>query len=261
MFWNNTGNYFPVLFQNRTTNLIQLLTNIFMHKTLINRAFYKAKSERQIKGEKKPSLTSIAEDLASFVKKSDGLRLDEKNYRNYFSEAKKKDNTTEDISIKQLKVINGLCKFLGFTNYEDFTNSLGGKPFGKTLVYFFNKNKMILIVLFTSLVSLLVCSSVNRQRWMVWNNDRYVEASFDVEKYDIGELKLYNEAYVKYFNKIRPTWEAEVFTVNNKVKFWYRENKKKELRFFAMLEFLPETGRTLDPIAEYMIKIYIYPSY
>lgn len=228
-----------------------------MHKTLINKAFYKAKSERQAKGEKKPSLTGIAEYLALFVKESEGLGLDEKSYRNYFRESKKIINTTEDISIKQLKVINGLCKFLGFTNYEDFTNSLGGKSFSKALVHFFNKNKKVLIISFMSLMSLLVYCSVDKQRWMVWNNDRYVEVSFDVEKYNVGELKLYNEAYVNYFNKIRPTGEAEFFTVNKKVKLWYGENKKKELQFFTMLELHPETGRTLDPIAEYMIKIYI----
>jgi len=43
------------------------------------------------------------------------------------------------------------------------------------------------------------------------------------------------------------------------VKIWYGRNIKKELEFFTSLGLHPETGKTLDPITDYMIKKYACP--
>ena len=232
-----------------------------MHKTLIIQAFNKAETLRKEQGEKIPSLIHIAEDLASFVEKIEGLGLNEKSYRIYRGDAKKLVDTSDDINIKQLKVINGLSKFLGYVNYEDYANSLNGKSFVKTLGAFIRKNKVILIILFFLLASLTAYYSINKLRWMAWDEDHYVETTFDVGRYNIGELKPYKEERIKYFKKIKPNCETEFFTVNNKVKLWYGKNKKKELEFFTALGLHPETGKTLDPITVYMIKKYICKEY
>lgn len=232
-----------------------------MHKTLIISAFDKARLERQKQGEKKPSLTHIAEDLALFIKKSEGLSLDEKSYRNYLGDARKYINTKEDISIKQLKVVSGLCRFLDFENYEDFLKSLVAKSFSKSLVSFFRKNKITLIILFMLIASSFVYYSANKQRWMVWEKDHYIEVKFDTEKYNLSQLKLYSEERIKHLKKIDPDCNTEFFGANSEVKIWYGKNNKKELEYFTALGLHPETGKTLDPITVYMIRKYICEEY
>lgn len=228
-----------------------------MHKTLIINAFEKVKVERKKQGEKSPSLTNIAEDLASFVKESEGLSLDEKSYRNYFNDARKCINTAEDISIKQLKVVNGLCEFLGFENYEDFTNSIGDKSLSKSLVLFCRKNTVILITLVILVVGSLVYYSVNKQRWMVWDGNSYNEAKFDAEELSNGILKLHNENRIEYFKKIVPDCNTIFFKEDGTENLWYGKNSNGELEYFTALGLHPETKKTLKKITKHMIKKYI----
>tara|TARA_R110002050_G_scaffold202806_1_gene338027 strand:+ start:25795 stop:26508 length:714 start_codon:yes stop_codon:yes gene_type:complete len=232
-----------------------------MHKILIIQAFNKAKSLRQKQGDKKPSLTHLAEDLAIFVEETEGLGLNEKSYRIYHGDSIKLDATSKDISIKQLKIVNGLSKYLGHSNYEDFVNSLGNKSFIKTFCDFFRNNKVLIIILFFLLVGLMTYYSINKERWMVWDKDHYIETSFDVKKYNIGELKLYNKHRIKYFRKIIPNNETVFFGSEKKVLIWYGKNKKNELEYFTALGLHPETGKTLHPITEYMIVKYVYSDY
>lgn len=135
-----------------------------MHKKLIIQAFDKAKILRQNLGEKKPSLVHIAEDISSFIEEEEGLGLNEKSFRIYYGNAKKKLDTIEDISIKQLKIINGLCKYLGYTNYEDFNNRVRSNSIFKSIGQFLKINKIKLIVLFVLPVSLLVLYSSNKRK-------------------------------------------------------------------------------------------------
>ena len=75
-----------------------------MHKKLIILAFEKAIESRVNKGEKKPSLINVAEDLSDFVNEVSGFKLGERSYRDYNRDAKKTIDENEDISIKQIKV-------------------------------------------------------------------------------------------------------------------------------------------------------------
>ena len=91
-----------------------------MHKILILKAFEKAKLEREKKGDNQPSKVHMAEDISEFIESSEGFRLSERSYRDYRREAENLIDKEGDINIKQLKVINGLCKYLVFDNYISF---------------------------------------------------------------------------------------------------------------------------------------------
>jgi len=81
-----------------------------MNKILILKAFKKARIKKKNNGVKKPSQTDLSVELSDFIDKSEGFSLGERSYRDYYNDAKKLENEDEDISIKQLSVINGLCK-------------------------------------------------------------------------------------------------------------------------------------------------------
>src|SRR5690606_29098476 len=87
----------------------------------------KGEELRKEKGEKKPSVVRIAEDISSYVDETEGFSLGDKSFRNYFKEAKRLKDSEKDISIKQLQVITGLCRYLGYAGYEDFVAKMGIK--------------------------------------------------------------------------------------------------------------------------------------
>jgi hypothetical protein len=92
-----------------------------MHKSLILLAFQKARKERRKIGDNKPSLKKVAEDLASEI----DYRVGERSLRDYYNNAKKLNvNGAQDINIGQLSVVDGLSKYLGFLDYEDFAASM-----------------------------------------------------------------------------------------------------------------------------------------
>lgn len=90
-----------------------------MHKNLIKLAFAKGKESRMEIGHKKPSLTSIAKDISDFIDEKVGFRLGERTFRNYLNYSENCE-LEEDITIIQLDVINGLCKYLGYIDYPNF---------------------------------------------------------------------------------------------------------------------------------------------
>ncbi|MDD7887112.1 hypothetical protein [Flavivirga sp. 57AJ16] len=230
-----------------------------MHKKLIIKAFDKARAERKKIGEKNPSTIHIAEDLSEYIHENEKFKLGERSFRDYKNEAENLIDKNEDINIKQLKVIIGLCKYLGFDRYEDFESRNKSKT--KKLCAFFKKNRYILSTIAIISIILLIIMSMNRQCWMVWEKDRYVEVKFDTQKYSLGQMKLYNEDRIKYFKKIDADCNTEFFGPHREVKIWYGKNSKKELEFFTSVGLHPETGKTLDPITVYMIRKYICEDY
>jgi hypothetical protein len=224
-----------------------------MHKNLILQAFKKAELSRKERGEKKPSAVNIAEDISDYIEKSKKFQLGERSFRDYRNEAEKLLYNKEDINIKQLKVVNGLCNYLGYNfvfknNYNSNKNKLS---------IFFKKNKVTLIISSIAIVFIISYTSINQQKWMVWDGNNYIEVKFDTEKYTIGQLKIHNEERIKYFKKITPDCSTEFFDSHGNPKIWYGKNNKKELEYFTDLGLHPETGKTLDPITTYMIKKHI----
>lgn len=171
------------------------------------------------------------------------------------------------ISIKQEKVLDALCKFLDYLNYEDYIRSLPTQveeAKSKSFKEWLEKYRVSVIIISISITIIIISFSffmTEKQRWMVWNGDHYVEVDFNIEKYNLGELKLYKEERIKYFKKIEATCEIEYLDKSGKPQIWYGKNSKKELEIFTSFGLHPETGQTLKPISKYMIKKYFCNDY
>lgn len=233
-----------------------------MHKTLIIKAFEKGKALLKKQGVKNPSLTLIAENLALFVEKHEGLGLNEKSYRIYNSEAKKLMNTNDDISIKQLKVVNGLCKYLGYDNYTDFELAQKDKSFKDGFIFFFRKFKVILFMSTLFLAGLIIFNSIQKQRWMIWVEDHYEEVKFNPEQLQDGVLKVYKKDRIEFFKKLENAdCDTPYFKNNGEVNLWYGKHINGDIELFTSTGLHPETGKTLKPITVYMIRKYFCSDY
>ena len=231
-----------------------------MNKKLIIKAFEKARVNLQKRGIKKPSSTDIADELSNYINENENFKLGERSFRDYRNEAKKIINLDSDISIKQLKVINGLCKYLEFEDYKAFVTSLNLETNNsglRIISNFIKKNKITLITSSTIIFIFLIINSVTKQRSMVWEENHYIEVKFDIEKYKLNQLKIYKEEKITFFKKITPTCSTLFFNKDGSERIWYGKNKEKELDCFTALGLHPETGKTLNPITDYMIDKYI----
>jgi hypothetical protein len=95
-----------------------------MHKNLVLLAFQKARKERRKIGDNKPSLKKVAEDLAAEI----DYKVGERSLRDYYNNAKKLNGNSQDVNIGQLTVVDRLSKYLGFSDYEEFTSSMVQPP-------------------------------------------------------------------------------------------------------------------------------------
>jgi hypothetical protein len=102
---------------------------------------------------------------------------------------------------------------------------------------------------------------VGKQRWMIWNNNQYVEVSFDVEKYGLSNLKLYKYERIKNFKEVKPDCNYTFFKLDGSENLWYQKSTDGELEFFTSFGLHPETGKTLKKITPYMIRKYICESH
>ncbi|OEK09506.1 hypothetical protein A8C32_12415 [Flavivirga aquatica] len=229
-----------------------------MYKELIIEAFVKAKNQREKRGEKSPSVVAIAEDLSEYISEKEGFSLGERSFRDYKKEAEKLANKLEDINIKQFKVVIGLCKYLGYNDYEDFVSRNTSKI--KKRFNLFKKNIISVSVVGISVLVLFVINSVEEERWMMWKEDHYIKVGFDKEKYDSGVLMLYDESRLKLL-RIKADCNTAFFDLQGRPMVWYGKNVKKELQFFSAYGLHPETGKSLNPITRYMIRKYICKDY
>ncbi|GGG52340.1 hypothetical protein [Bizionia arctica] len=235
-----------------------------MHKILIIKAFEKAKSDLTNQGIQNPSKVKLAEEISDCVENIEGFSLGERSYRDYYKGALQiEEEALEDIEINQIRIINGLCTYLGFTNYSEFTNSIGDKKKNKKLPPFksnFKKYRVYIIIL-SLVAAFVIYSSINKQRWMVWQTDHYIEADFNTKLLNEGVLKIYNLDRITDFRKASPDCQTDFFKEDGTEKLWYGKNKSGELEFFTSLGLHPETGKTLKKITDHMIKKYICPDY
>jgi hypothetical protein len=185
-----------------------------MHKNLILLAYKKAKDARKKLGDNKPSSVKISEDLSDYIDELTHLKLNEKTYRTYYSEAKKIIEGENDINISQLKIVYGLCKYLDYEDYEDFIKKTQLIDTSKKESTFNNKGKMDtvsiwikkekIIIAFGILIFafFIVKTSLDKQRWMIWEKDHFTEVQFNSENYDQNILKIYNKERILKFKKI-----------------------------------------------------------
>ena len=96
---------------------------------------------------------------------------------------------------------------------------------------------------------------------MVWEKTKYVEVDFEMERYELNQLKLYKSEQIENFKKVSPNCETVFFNEDGEEIIWYGKNKNGELEYFSLYGKHPETGKTLKPITDYMIRKYICDSY
>ncbi|MCW5516914.1 hypothetical protein [Muriicola sp. Z0-33] len=225
-----------------------------MHKTLIIKAFEEALKKLKESGNNDPSKLAIGEELSAYIWENEKFQIGSRMLINYFNKAVEINEKDKDISIKQSKVINGLSHYLGYESYSQFAK-------GKFGISKRMKRWMIIIVLsLLSLIAILYLT-MDGQRWMVWQEDRYVEVEFDQEKMRQGLLKIYKEDRIQHFRKIVPNCNTEFFKKDGSENLWYGKNEDGELEYFTDLAQHPETGKSLDPMTKYMIRKYVCESY
>ncbi len=234
-----------------------------MHKKLIFKAFEKAKASRKKLGEKKPSVINQAEDISNYIFEAMNFRLGERSFRDYYCYAKKIESPADDINIKQLKVITGLCQYLGFDDYYTFKSSSTQKK-GSTLKKFLNLmgvNKPMNRSTLIGVIGIPIIASIKQRRWMLWKKNRYIEIAFNAEEFRQGRLKIYTKERIKLFKKIIPDDHTQFFKKDGTENLWYGKNTVGELEYFTDLARHPETEKTLKPITKYIVKKYIYESH
>ncbi len=92
-----------------------------MHRELITRAFEKANMEAKRSGINRPSNNRLAKILSDFISNELKTPIGERRLRDYYN-ATMLTNTSnyDDINIRQLNVVIGLCNYLGYEEYESF---------------------------------------------------------------------------------------------------------------------------------------------
>ncbi|MGR7813781.1 hypothetical protein [Lacinutrix undariae] len=246
-----------------------------MHKKLIIDAFKKTKVLEEKKGIKKPSKSHIANTISDYFENEIRVVLGSRSLINYYNEAIALTHENEDIKIAQGDVINGLCKYLGYEDYQHFNEDIKKieiapnnivvtqkiKPITKNVL---KSNKIALLGAFILLIISIIFISYTLKdttRWMVWNNDHYQEVEFNIEKYNINQLKIYNEERIKHFKKVTATCSTSFFSKKKITKIWYGKNENKKYEYFSALGLHPETGKTLKPITKYIINKYVCNEY
>ncbi|WP_397446925.1 hypothetical protein [Polaribacter sp. R77954] len=234
-----------------------------MHKKLILKVFEKAKKDQEKETGVIASTSKLSERISETLLNNYKCVFGEKSLRVLYNKAKISND--EKLEIKQLKVIECLCKYLGYENYIDFVNNnleLANKNNNHvrskqhSRIKFIVKKYWVYLILVVFILILYLNFSFNQQRWMIWKNDQYVEVDFDTKKYNLDQLKILNEERILNFKKIVPSCQVKFFDNRGKVKIWYGKSLKGELEIFTSIGLHPETGKTLKPITQYMIDKY-----
>lgn len=235
-----------------------------MHKKLLLAAYEKVHSQLLREYGAAPSQKACGDRLSDII--SEKYPYSEKSLRTRCNSAKE----GEEISIKQSEVLDALAEYLEYKNYQDFAaqNSIDKKSEGenkknkrnsKLLINFFQWNKVALIAILIIVFCALGYFYFNRTRWMEWQDTHYVEVPFDSQKLNDGTLKFYKEERIENFKRIIANCSTQYFRKNGDVKIWYGKNGEGTLQYFTSYGLHPETGKTLKPITDYMIKKYICP--
>lgn len=226
------------------------------HKELLQAAFSKASAELQERGNARITKTQCAEELANYIEQEMKFPVNERTLRNYWNESEENLH----FQIPNATLVNGLSKYLG---YRDYSVYLVAKAVKKG-TYTDGKFKKRLYVLAAIVLVLLVMVIgfyiyIQRERWMMWQEDHYIEVSFDAHLHDIGKIKVYKEERISHFKKKDPDSINEFFSPSREPLIWYGKNKNGVLEYFTDVGLHPETGKTLKPITQYMINKYILP--
>ncbi|MDY2588192.1 hypothetical protein [Winogradskyella aquimaris] len=225
-----------------------------MIKDLIVDAYKKGKEALIEQGSTNPSDNAISEYISIFINEDCKIQINPRTLRNYYKDAL--EDPEKDISISRTDVINSLCQFIGYSNYQDYVKTKNSHPKLRASKKY---NIIGLIVLISIFIVSILFFKKNEPRLMIWNNDHYEEVEFNLEKYKLSDLKVYKQERIDNFKKIEPTCDYQFFDADGTVLIWYGKNTNKDYEFFTDLGLHPETGKTLKPITDYIIEKHICP--
>ena len=170
-------------------------------------------------------------------------------------------------------LLDKTSEYLGYKNYEDFVSKNGSTNADLTsgndktipaihgkqsnISNHFKKHRVTLIVSLALIALFIILQSITRQRWMIWQENQYIEVNFDPETYEIGKLKLYNEERIENFKRVIPECNTKFFNESGQANLWYGKNENNQYEYFTSLGKHPETGKTLKEITPYMITTHI----
>ena len=229
-----------------------------MHKELILKAFKSGEDILKKNGSNNPSINSISEHIATFLTEDLKYSTHSRTLRNYYKTASEE----EEINISRIETVNGLCKYIGFKDYNDFINSQ--KTIDESTVKKENKKTFLkkiylfgFIVIVTVITTVLIFINNNKPKFMIWKIDHYEEVELDLNKYKLSDLKVYKQERIDNFKKIQPDSNYHFFNSDGTERVWYGKNNDKEYEFFTDYGRHPETGKNLKPITKYIINKYI----
>ena len=232
-----------------------------MHRDIIISAFAKAKKEEHKETGREGSTNKASERISAYISNISDIPYSSRSLRNALNDASDLSKTVE---ILQPKVLNTLCMYLGYENYSGYlkTNSVDNPTAQEFKAEVLNNSmpkyyKWLALLVISVILGVGVYFFSNRQRWMEWDVNHYVEVNFDSKKLQEGTLKLFKEERVENFKKVPLTCDSLFFNVDGSAKFWYGRNRKKQLEFFTDLAEHPETGKALRPLTQHMIGKYI----
>lgn len=215
-----------------------------MYNSLIINSFEKAKKEIH---SNKP--THLAQHLSDFILEQTRQQYGEKSLRNHFTAAKK----GEPIELKRF-VADALSVYLEYDSFEAFVKANPSKPLPTKP--FYKRYKWPLAGGLILILLVLGYHQLTQQRWMVWQDTRYVEVKFDEKLLQEGLLKLYNDDRIQNFRKIAVDCDTRYRNQDGKALVWYGKNSQGQLEYFTSHGLHPETGKTLRELSKYMFDRY-----
>lgn len=218
-----------------------------MNNKLLLEAFKKA--EKDIHTDKP---TRLAQHLSDYIQEQSGEPYGEKSLRNHYTAAKKGD----PIDLKKF-VANALSVYLGYESFENFVKAQPSKH--ETPKPFYKRYKWPLAGVLLVLILALGYHQLTKERWMVWQDDHYVEVSFDEKLLQEGKLKLFSEERIANFKQMQPDCNTRYRTTTGKSLVWYGKNPAGKLQYFTSPGLHPETGKTLKELSRYMFEKYVCP--
>lgn len=232
-----------------------------MHRDIIVSAFAKAKKEEVQETGLEGSNNKASERISAYISAVSNIPYSSRSLRNALNDA---SNPHKSIAILQPCVLNALCRYVGYENYQEYltaqaaASTTSEHPITGKYLHFSKKPfKWIALVGVCIIIGVCIYVFSNRQRWMEWESSQYIEVNFNAEKLQKGTLKLYKKDRIDHFKKVILHCNDLFFDSHGRPLYWYGKNTKKHLEFFTDLGRHPQTGKTLKPITPYMIETHL----
>lgn len=225
-----------------------------MKELLFQEAFKKAKNQSG-----KTSKNGIAAHLENVFMIQLNFQTSKMTFSRYYEQFI--EGSLEKEMNPNIGLLDKLAEYIGYETYEDFVTQFENKhkPKEDSFINFVKKNKWFIILILLTIITIIIIFQVNKQRWMVWDGTRYIEVSFNLKKYDLGELKLYKKERIENFKRIEVDCQTEYIKPNGAPNIWYGKNQKKALEYFTSRGLHPETSKQLKPLSKHMFDMHVCP--